>query len=138
MERSLENRKLSGVSIERLHRDKKRYTLPPEYYDVIIDNNGTLGDFEENIIKVMSNKNNQKYYEIDGNSEEQTADIHRMCTRCAITQLSCQMVRLDTYEIIGVFDEYIKPYPKGDFHINTNKTLRKKREIERGKRLFRV
>ena len=81
MERSLENRKLSGVSIERLHRDKKRYTLPPEYYDVIIDNNGTLGDFEENIIKIMSNKNNQKYYEIDGNSEEQTADIHRMCTR---------------------------------------------------------
>ena len=32
VERSLENRKLSGVSIERLHRDKKRYTLPPEYY----------------------------------------------------------------------------------------------------------
>ena len=52
-------------------------------------------------------------------------------SKCAITQLSCQMVRLDTYEIIGVFDEYIKPYPKGDFHINTNKTLRKKREIEK-------
>lgn len=50
---------------------------------------------------------------------------------CAITQLSCQMVRLDTYEIIGVFDEYIKPYPKGDFYIPVNKTLRKKREIEK-------
>ena len=51
-------------------------------------------------------------------------------TKCAITQLSCQMIRLDTFEIIGTFDEYIKPYPKGSFNITPNKTLRKKREIE--------
>lgn len=52
-------------------------------------------------------------------------------TTCAITQLSCQMVRLDTFEIIGQFDEYIKPYPKGNFNPNPTKKLRTKREIEK-------
>lgn len=50
---------------------------------------------------------------------------------CAITQLSCQMVRCDNFEVIGVFDEYIKPYPKGDFATGIGKTLRKKKEIEK-------
>lgn len=56
---------------------------------------------------------------------------------CAITQLSCQMVRLDTFEIIGQFDEYIKPYPKGNgLNIQTSKSLRKKREIEKEENSF--
>ena len=52
-------------------------------------------------------------------------------TTCAITQLSCQMIRLDTFEIIGQFDEYIKPYPKGNFNPNPAKKLRTKREIDK-------
>lgn len=55
---------------------------------------------------------------------------------CAITQLSCQMMRLDTFEIIGVFDEYIKPYPKGTFNLNPIKKLRTKREIDKEEESF--
>ena len=50
---------------------------------------------------------------------------------CAITQLSCKIIRLDTYDIVGVFDKYIKPYPKqGELSLAKPKRLRTKREIE--------
>ena len=51
---------------------------------------------------------------------------------CAITQLSCKMIRLDTLESLGTFDMYIKPYPKRpDWEDKTKKkVLRTKREIE--------
>lgn len=57
-------------------------------------------------------------------------------TTSAITQLSCQMVRLDTFEIIGQFDRYIKPYPKGNFNPNPAKKLRTKKEIEKEENSF--
>lgn len=51
--------------------------------------------------------------------------------KCAITQLSCKVIRMDTYEIIGVFDEYIKPYDKIIWNTGTQKkVLRTKREVE--------
>lgn len=50
--------------------------------------------------------------------------------KCALTQISCQMVRLDTYDVIGTFDKYVKPYTKNDFTTKPAKTLRKKKEVE--------
>lgn len=36
----------------------------------------------------------------------------RVCKDCAATQLSAHAVRLDTFEIVGKFNEYIYPYAK--------------------------
>ena len=60
---------------------------------------------------------------------------------CAITQLSCKMIRLDTLESLGTFDAYIKPYPKRpDWDDKARrKVLKTKREIakEEGNGFFK-
>lgn len=50
--------------------------------------------------------------------------------KCAITQLSCKLIRMDTYEIVGVFDKYIKPYKKKGGIFGKAKKLKTKQEIE--------
>lgn len=46
------NRLAHGVSQERIDRDKKRKLLPPEEYHLILQNNGTLEEFETAIINI--------------------------------------------------------------------------------------
>jgi DNA polymerase III epsilon subunit-like protein len=53
------------------------------------------------------------------------------CKKCAATQLSMHAVRLDTFEVIGTFNEYIKPYSIPDRFLKPkSKTIKTKYEIE--------
>lgn len=52
----------------------------------------------------------------------------RDATKCAITQITTQMMRLDTFEIIGTFDKYIYPYHK---KIKTSAAAKKKRLVSK-------
>lgn len=53
------------------------------------------------------------------------------CKKCAATQLSMHAVRLDTFEVIDTFNEYIKPYSVPDSMLKPKrKTIRTKYEIE--------
>lgn len=54
IKRNEENRHKSGVSKERIKRDNSRKRLPEEFYDCIIENNGTIEEFNEKILKSLS------------------------------------------------------------------------------------
>ena len=47
------NRLRHGVSPERIKRDNVRKGLPEEYYDCIINNNGTIKEFEQKILNAL-------------------------------------------------------------------------------------
>lgn len=48
------NRLKNGISLDRIKRDNSRKKLPEEYYDCIIDNNGTIEEFETKILKELN------------------------------------------------------------------------------------
>ena len=53
------------------------------------------------------------------------------CTRCACTQIAMQAVRLDTFEVLGRYANYIAPYDKQPLGgAPKRKVLRTRREIE--------
>lgn len=43
-----------GISPERMHRDQERRKLRPEFYDCIITNNGTVEEFQEQILSKVN------------------------------------------------------------------------------------
>lgn len=53
------------------------------------------------------------------------------CTRCACTQIAMQAVRLDTFEVLGRYANYIAPYDKQPLGgAPKRKVLKTRREIE--------
>lgn len=53
------------------------------------------------------------------------------CTRCACTQVALQAVRLDTFEVLGRYANYIAPYEKQPIGgAPRRKVLRSRREME--------
>lgn len=54
------------------------------------------------------------------------------CTRCACTQIAMQAVRLDTFEVLGRYANYIAPYEKQPLGgAPRRKVLKTRREMER-------
>jgi len=55
------------------------------------------------------------------------------CTRCACTQIAMQAVRLDTFEVLGRYVNYIAPYDKQPLGgVPKRKVLKTRREVEQG------
>ena len=54
IKRSEVNRRKAGVTEERIKRDNSRKKLPEEFYDCIIENNGTIEEFNKKILKSLS------------------------------------------------------------------------------------
>lgn len=53
------------------------------------------------------------------------------CTRCACTQIAMQAVRLDTFEVLGRYANYIAPYDKQPLGgAPKRKVLKTRREVE--------
>lgn len=53
------------------------------------------------------------------------------CTRCACTQIAMQAVRLDTFEVLGRYVNYIAPYDKQPLGgVPKRKVLKTRREVE--------
>lgn len=53
------------------------------------------------------------------------------CTRCACTQIAMQAVRLDTFEVLGRYVNYIAPYDKQPLGgVPKRKILKTRREVE--------
>ena len=53
------------------------------------------------------------------------------CKKCAATQISAHAIRLDTFEVIGVFNKYIYPYQRrDDLGKPKRKVLRNKYDVE--------
>lgn len=53
IKRSEAARKKSGITKERIKRDNSRKKLPEEFYDCIIENNGTIEEFHKKIIQAL-------------------------------------------------------------------------------------
>lgn len=53
------------------------------------------------------------------------------CTRCACTQIAMQAVRLDTFEVLGRYVNYIAPYDRQPLGgAPKRKVLKTRREVE--------
>ena len=53
------------------------------------------------------------------------------CTRCACTQIAMQAVRLDTFEVLGRYVNYIAPYDRQPLGgVPKRKVLKTRREVE--------
>lgn len=60
IKRNQDNRIKSGIDLQRIKRDCYRKRLPIDYYDCVIENNGTIEDFEEQILKCLNHGSTER------------------------------------------------------------------------------